>query len=276
MSAPAFVMAAPNGARRGKADHPNLPITPAELAAEAVRCRDAGAAALHLHVRDGEGAHSLDAGLYREALDEVRAAAGTELVLQITTEAVGLYGADEQMACARAVRPEAVSVALRELLPPGAALGPVVDFLAWARDLGVWTQVILYDAADVARFAHLHQAGVFAARRPSVLLVLGRYADGQRAEPAELDPRLDALDPLRGEVEWAVCAFGPAEHGCIVHALDQGGHVRVGFENNLQLPDGDRAAHTADLVGVAADAVRAAGRPLLDAAGLRRCIADWR
>ena len=61
MSRP-FLMVAPNGARRGKADHASLPLTLAETLATARACHAAGADALHLHVRDEAGAHSLDAG----------------------------------------------------------------------------------------------------------------------------------------------------------------------------------------------------------------------
>ena len=88
---PLLVMVAPNGARRTKADHPHLPITPADIAAEAGRCRDAGATIFHLHVRDQNDAHSLDPDRYRAAIDAVRAAVGESLVIQVTTEAVGRY-----------------------------------------------------------------------------------------------------------------------------------------------------------------------------------------
>jgi 3-keto-5-aminohexanoate cleavage enzyme len=57
---PLVVMVAPNGARRTKADHAKLPITPAEIAAEAARCAEAGASILHLHVRADDGGHTLD------------------------------------------------------------------------------------------------------------------------------------------------------------------------------------------------------------------------
>ncbi len=112
-----MIMVAPNGARRGKADHPALPLTAAELAADAKACALAGAAAIHLHVRDAAGGHALDPGLYRAATAAVRAAAGPDLVVQITTEAVGRFSPAEQMACVRALTPEAVSIALRELVP---------------------------------------------------------------------------------------------------------------------------------------------------------------
>ena len=66
-----------------------------------------------------------------------------------------------------------------------------------------------------------------------------------------------------------VCAFGAAEHACVTAAAAFGGHVRVGFENNLLLKDGRRAADNAELVAQAADAARCLGRPLASAAQLR-------
>lgn len=270
-----IVMAAPNGARRGKADHPNLPVTAAELAAEAARCRDAGASVLHLHVRDADGAHSLDAGLYREALAAVRGSVGDGLVLQVTTEAVGRYSPQEQIAVVRALEPEAVSLALRELLPEGADEEPARDLFAWMRDSRVWAQVILYDPADIARFVALAGRGLFAAARPSVLLVLGRYTAGQVSDPQDLTPMLAALAPVREAVSWSVCAFGAREGACMARAVAEGGHVRVGFENNLLLPDGRRAAFTADLVALAADTARKAGRPPLTAQAVRTLAAEW-
>lgn len=270
-----IVMAAPNGARRTKADHPNLPVTATELAAEAVLCRDAGASVLHLHVRDGQGAHSLDAGLYREALAEVRGALGDSMVLQVTTEAVGRFSPEEQIAVVRALKPEAVSLALRELAPDAAGEPAARDLFEWMRDNRVWAQVILYDPADIARFVSLAETGLFAVARPSVLLVLGRYTVGQVSDPQDLTPMLEALAPVRDAVSWWVCAFGAQENACMARAIAEGGNVRVGFENNFYLPDGRRAGHTADLVALAAETARAAGRPPLSAGEVRAMIAGW-
>ena len=114
---PALIMVAPNGARRGKADHPALPVSIPETVQTAVACRQAGAGAIHLHVRDGAGQHSLDPGLYREAVQAVAAATDSRMFIQITTEAVGRYRPDEQVATVKAVMPDAVSVALREMCP---------------------------------------------------------------------------------------------------------------------------------------------------------------
>ena len=70
---------------------------------------------IHLHVRDAEQRHTLDLDRYRAALAAVRREAGPEMICQVTTEAVGLYSPAEQMAAMRALKPEAFSVALREL-----------------------------------------------------------------------------------------------------------------------------------------------------------------
>src|SRR3546814_7478658 len=98
LARPFAIAVAPNGARRTRADPPRLPMTAAEIARDAAEAREAGAAMIHLHVRDGDGRHTLDAGLYRDATAAVRRAVGDGLVVQITTEAVGRYPPAEQMA----------------------------------------------------------------------------------------------------------------------------------------------------------------------------------
>lgn len=113
-----LIMVAPNGARRTKADHSALPMTIAETVVAAKACLEAGAGALHAHVRDLTGAHVLDAGLYRELLSEMRVAV-PQMQVQITTEAVGKYTPEEQRELVYKVKPDAVSVAIREMVPEG-------------------------------------------------------------------------------------------------------------------------------------------------------------
>ena len=72
-------MSAPNGARRSKDDHEALPLTPEELAACAESVADAGAAMLHLHVRDKQGKHSLDPDSYRAAISSIRDRVGDQI-----------------------------------------------------------------------------------------------------------------------------------------------------------------------------------------------------
>jgi 3-keto-5-aminohexanoate cleavage enzyme len=271
---PLVVMVAPNGARRTKADHANLPLTPAEIAREAELCCAAGATVLHLHVRGVEDRHSLDPRLYRAAIDAVRGALGDRIAIQITTETAGRYGPSDQMTVVRQLHPEAVSLALAELVPDDAAAGDAAAFLNWLRRERIAPQYILYTPNDVARFHALHRRGVIPQRRPFALFVLGRYVE--TAAPTQPRPR-DVLPYLKAHdaaCPWAVCAFGPSECACVLTAAGLGGHARVGFENNLWLVDGSLASSNADLVAQVAAGARLLGRPLADIATTRAFLAE--
>ena len=264
---PLILTVAPNGAYKKAADHPAIPLTPEALGQTARRCLDAGAAMLHLHIRDAEGRHSLDVEGYRTALRAVRAAVGEAMVLQITSEAAGRYRAAEQMAMVRAVRSEAVSIGLRELDQPEIGDGGLGRFFGELAQQRVMTQVILYDVADLRRWQALRTAGTVPDAPWFLLFVLGRYSRTQSSSPQELLPFLHAH---AGPEPWGLCAFGASEHACGAAAAALGGHVRVGFENNLLLRDGRVAPDNAALVAQAAELARCLGRPLATADDVRR------
>ncbi|MEO8835870.1 MAG: 3-keto-5-aminohexanoate cleavage protein, partial [Caldimonas sp.] len=211
-AAPVAIAVAPNGARKSRADHDRLPITPDELACCAVDCLAAGASMLHLHVRDANGRHSLEASDYRAALAAVCDAVGDALLIQVTTEAGGRYGPAEQMAHARALAPEALSLALRELCREPGPAGEVAAFLAELHERGALVQYIVYDGADLARLLRLHGDGVVPQAEPHLLFVLGNYAERRAGVPAELAPLVAALP---ASWPWSVCAFGAAELRCV-------------------------------------------------------------
>ena len=66
---PVAIAVAPNGGRRVKVDHPAIPLTAKELAETAAECLEAGAAMIHVHVRDAGGGHLLDADAYGKTTD---------------------------------------------------------------------------------------------------------------------------------------------------------------------------------------------------------------
>ncbi len=93
-----------------------------------------------------------------------------------------------------------------------------------------------------------------------MLFVLGRYAVGQRSDPADLLPFLTAWNSEHHlDLPWALCAFGPREAACLVAAAAVGGHARVGFENNLWRPDGSLAPDNAAQVAALAALARSIG-----------------
>ena len=258
---------APNGARLGKTDHSALPISPEELADCAVACHDAGAAMIHLHVRDDQGKHVLDGDGYREATQAIRRALGDKIVIQVTTEAVGIYKSDAQRALVHDVKPEAVSLGLRELLPVDGDEAEFAQFWNWMVKERIWGQVILYDAEDVRRLVDLRKRGVFGEEHLSVLFVLGRYGK-QLAVANDLIPFMNEIESEL-DLDWSVCAFGKNENACVTAAATMGGHARIGFENNRHLIDGSIARDNAQLVGQAVISAQMVGRSPISAQKLR-------
>ena len=247
MPTPLLIMAAPNGARKTKDDHPNLPISIDEVISEAAACHQAGAAMLHAHVRDDAARHSLDTGLYRELLSEMKSRL-PEMLCQITTEQAGVFTPQEQARCLHETRPDYASVAIREITGDQSdqAIGFGCEALAEASSAGTKLQYILYSPEDLTLLQQLHRKEMLPDAAIDVLFVLGRYDPNQRSHPDELDPFINADRSFVRN--WMVCAFGPMEYDVMVKVAAHGGQARIGFENNLWLKEGSLAESTAMLV----------------------------
>lgn len=250
---PIIISVAPNGARKTKQDHSNLPMTAKELAYEAKACQEAGAALIHLHVRDNEGKHTLDTATYLEAMEAVKKAVGEKLIIQVTSEAVGMYTPEQQMQMVREVKPEAVSLAIKELMPDESYEKQGAEFLAWVERERILPQYIIYSEAELRRFVSLTKRGIIPGDRHSVLFVLGRYSKDQTSSAYDLLPYLSTAQELAlfdkgADFIWSVCAFGPQEASCMLTSAAFGGNPRIGFENNMYLYDGSTSPNTAALV----------------------------
>lgn len=254
---PVVLCVAPNGARRTKKDHTSLPMTADELGREAAACADAGASVIHLHVRSEQGGHSLDDGRYRAAMERIRDAVQDRMLIQITTEAVGIYQPAQQIEVVKQLRPDAASVAIRELIPTDSYRAQALRFFDWSAAQRVALQFIVYTPEEAATLQAMARSGELGCETPNVLFVLGRYTEGQRSSASDLLPYLAAWNPAH---PWSVCAFGPTEAQCMTAAMGLGGHVRVGFENNLLRADGELARDNAELVANVAGIARRSGR----------------
>ncbi|MFD2738898.1 3-keto-5-aminohexanoate cleavage protein [Sulfitobacter aestuarii] len=240
------LMVAPNGARKGKADHPALPITLPEIIETAHACHRARADGLHLHLRDAGGVHILDSGLYREALAALGEAV-PDLAVQVTTEAVGLYTPAEQRQLVRDLRPALVSVSLAEMLAEG-EFDAGEEFYKECAEAGTAVQHILYGVDDLALFDRMETEGRLPAGPSQMLFVLGRRAKDQQSDPADLAPFIRWLAQRGDQPDWAICAFGRGETRCLQEAAEAGGKLRVGFENSFRNGDGTLAKDNAERV----------------------------
>lgn len=248
-----IISVAPNGARKTKKDHPAIPLSPQELAQEAAACVEAGAGLFHLHIRDDNDGHSLAVERYQAAIEAIRNKVGDRLIIQVTTESCGIYTPEEQIAMVKAVKPEAISVAIRELIPSPEYEAAAAAFFVWIEEQQIVPQYILYSPAEIEYFASLRNKGVIPAGPQFFLFVLGKKnAPDQHssyAQPEDIIPFMQAKERfLNADDQWGICAFGAYENACMLEAAQRGGHVRMGFENNHMLADGTVAANNAALV----------------------------
>ena len=260
MPDPFMIICAPNGAKKTKSDHSMLPVSPNDLADCAEEIVEAGACMMHMHVRDDQGGHSLSVKKYKQALRAVHDRVGDALLIQVTTESVGIYSPYEQMEMVKALKPDAVSIALREIYSQDMAQSDVTEFFAWLRANAVFPQIIVYSETELAKCLKLYDEGVFTDRKPFVLFVQGKTQEAEEDRARTLE-RVSAVLTTR-DISWAVCGFGAGENILAASAATLGGHVRVGFENNLWMPDGSLAHNNAALVDHACSQALQAGRKI--------------
>lgn len=250
MNHTAIIMVAPNGARKTAADHPAIPVSIEQTWREALECFTAGATVIHAHVRGEQGEHVLDAEKYRRLLNRLKVHV-PDILVQVTTEAVGKYTPAQQAQCVYDVEPSMISMAVREMAGPDADLDHARQFYHWCAGHQIHIQHIVYDAEDVDRLFELKKQGVIAGDRLCALFVLGRYAVDRESVPDDIDPFLQAVKRAgvaTSQFDWFVCAFGRHEHDCAMRAISLGGHARIGFENNLLRCDGSVASNNAEQV----------------------------
>jgi len=247
---PVIISVAPNGSRKTKKDHPHLPITPKELAKEAKNCQKAGATLIHLHVRNKEGKHTLDVSYYRKAIKAIRNTVGDEMIIQVTSEAGGIYSTEQQMEMVEELKPEAVSISINEIMSQESDEEKAQIFLEEVLSEKISPQYVVYSDKELERFFDLKKRGIIPGNKQSVLFVLGKYNGAQSSAPQDLVPFIYAYEKYKPDdsVQWSACAFGRQESMCMLAAAVLGGHVRIGFENNLHLINTSLAQNNAELI----------------------------
>lgn len=268
--------------------HPNLPITPQQIATAAIDAAKAGAAIAHIHVRDPEtGAPSMALEHYREVVERIRASE-TDLIINLTTGPGGRFvpsDDDPKVAAAGTtlVRPERRVEHVLALKPEICSLdlntmwfGSAVvintpknaKLMAEAiRAAGVTPELEVFDSGDL-QLAHQLLADGVLARPPLFQVVLG-IRNGFPATPETL---LYAKSLLPADAMWAAMGIGRMEFPIVAQACLLGGHVRVGLEDNLYLSKGVLAPSNAALVERAAQLVDLLGRSVATPAEARQIL----
>jgi len=233
------LMVAPNGARRVKKDHPAVPLTIKETVETAKACYEVGAGAIHLHVRDENGQHVLDAGLYKKALNELENQV-PKMHIQVTTEAVGKYSPEDMRKLAYDVVPPGTSIGTAELIPSRIPENEDVKLYKYLTEAGTKIQHILYKPEDIDLLVELLSKANISVENAWCLFVIGHYT-GKTSYPENIPPFLKKMEKNKIKLDWSICAFGKEEIGCLEKAVSLGGKIRVGLENSLFMPSGELA-----------------------------------
>lgn len=228
-----------------RAEHPAVPLTPAELAAEARAAAEAGAESIHLHPRELSGAQTLTPDHVLAAVAAVRGMTG--LPVGVTT---GIWTVDGDAARRMSLvarwtgrdRPDFASVNMNE--PGSNALADLLTSLKIEIEAGVWT----------VEDARLLGASTFGHRVTRVLLEpVDRTPAGAVATAAEASAELARLGIKAPQVHHG---YGLATWDVLRAAVAMGQDIRVGLEDTTVLPDGSMAAGNRDLVAAAARLAR--------------------
>ena len=250
-----LIMVAPNGARRTRQDHAQIPVTDDELVQTAKACFEAGASALHAHIRNADQTHLLNAARYQQLIHKMNQIV-PDMRIQVTSEAAGIYASDQQIVLLETLEAPWVSLSIREVCREQSD----DRLMSFFRALCACTRVqfIVYDLDDFSNLIELKRREMIPNIELEVLYVLGRYAQGQQSNPRDLEPFIEfreQLPPSDRPSHEMVCAFGISQIECLTHAAHAGLDLRIGFENGIWLPDGEIASDNASLVRALVDAL---------------------
>jgi uncharacterized protein (DUF849 family) len=267
MSRPVIISCALTGGGDTSGLSPHVPVTPEQIANEALAARAAGAAIVHIHVRDPKtGKPSRENALYAEVVRRIRST-GSDVLINLTTGAGGRFVPDEADPNRNAIQgmasPEERMTHVLELRPDICSLDiGTMNFSSYAflnlpnhvermaaaiREAGVKPELEVFDLGHAAFARHLCEKGLFA-DPPWLQLCLGI--------PWGAPASTESMQALRNMVpaggQWS--AFGISRHQfpMVAQAVLLGGHVRVGLEDNLYLTRGQLSPGNAPMVERAA------------------------
>jgi 3-keto-5-aminohexanoate cleavage enzyme len=254
---PVVVTVAPTGAEVTRADNPALPHTPAEIAADAVACAEAGASVCHLHVREDDGSPSSRPELFAEVVERIRER--SSIVTMISTGGAVWMPMEERMTGLEAgpdlagVETGSMNFGEDAFVTVPADARRVVDR---AGELGIGLEAEMFDVGHVVAGVRMLERGEL----PPPLranLVFG-VPGGIDASPEALEAMVRPLPP---GTHWSITAVGRSQRRMLALAILRGaGGIRVGFEDGVYLRRGVLASSNAELVADAVELVRTLGR----------------
>ena len=264
MNAKTFLTCAVTGNITTPDQTPHLPVTPAQIANECLAAAEAGAAAVHIHVRDPlTGKPSMALELYREVFDTIRRA-NPELIINLTTGPGGrfipsvedprvaapgstLVQPEKRVEHVRVLKPDVCSLDLNTMNSGGDVVintpRNVRIMAKIMREAGVKPELEIFDSGDMHLARDLIADGTLDG--PGMWTFVTGVKYGFSSSPETL---MYARSLLPAGAIWSAFGIGRFEFPIVAQAWLAGGHVRVGMEDNIYLEKGVLAQSNAELV----------------------------
>lgn len=284
---PVIITCAVTGSSANFRTNPAVPITPEQIASSAIEAARAGAAMVHIHVREPSGAPSGDLSLYAEVVERL-AAADVDVIVNLTTG----YGARfvpspddirradpscnfttpaERTRHITELRPEVCSLDIATFNFGNDAFintpAIVREMSASIVEAGVLPEIEVFEVGHLMLARHLIEQGVL--RPPGHFQFCLGIDWAMPATAGAIDFLRDLLPP---DATWSAFGIGRHQFPMVAAAAAMGGHVRVGLEDNIYLSQGELAPSNAALVERAARIVRDVGRRPASAAEARQVL----
>ena len=265
------ITAAITGSRITRDITPYIPITPQQIVKSAVECWEAGAAVVHIHVRDPKtGLGTQDLGLFRQVVEPLREK--TDLVLCLTTSGIpGRNLSIEDRLQSLELSPELASFDAGSINLGGYAFINTPEFLEGAaramKEKGVKPELEIFDVGMMVTCLRMRDEGHF--EEPLHFQFVLGTPWGIPATPKSF---LHLYDYLPENSTWSVIGIGKSHLPMAMMSLIMGGHIRVGMEDNIYYEKGVLAKSNAQFVERIARIAREYGREIASPEEARKIL----
>lgn len=281
-----IITVAVTGSMPTREQNPNLPITPEEIANAAYECYNEGAAIVHIHVRDPKtGKRSMAFEHYAEAVERLRAKGN--MIINLTTGPGGqlTIGPDNQPRLEQSfmaspekrvehvllLKPEMCSL---DVGSSNAGFGVfvnaevVIDKMAeLIKQSGVKPEVEIFDIGHIQIANRLMKLGLLE-KNAHFQLCMGT----RMGVPATAKDAMHLSESLPPGVTWSIFGVGASQIPMVAMGVLLGGHVRVGFEDNLYIKKGQLAHSNAELVARTAGIIRSLNKEIASVEETRKIL----
>lgn len=263
-----IIAVALSGAETTREDNPNLPVTAREIGEAACECCRAGAALIHLHVRKDDGTPTQDAAAFKAAMDEIREKC--DIIVQVSTGGAVWMSAEERIQPVY-LKPEMATLTAGTVNFGNDVFSNPPEYLEkFARamqDQGVKPEIEVFEVGMINNARYLARKGLI--EEPMHYDFVMGVPGGI---PASLKNLLHLVESIPPESTWTVAGIGRHELPLATAAILLGGHVRVGFEDNIFFEKGVLAESNAQLVQRVVEIARIHGREVATPGEARRIL----